>query len=210
MPPPKPRCSLSVRSGLNCSGLAKRAESLLSDLCPLLARLSADMRFDEVSELHRRLVAGGRVARKLGEPMGQIRIVHIGEIVPGSRKFLRVGVSHIAQRVETVRDKDRRRQVGMRFGVHGSDVGLASIIRVLEVIAYNLIDAVRFKIEPGPILAPRQCVARKGGFWEERHVQGKLRTVLIAELERDDTGHVAAFGIAARYHCGSCTPQVER
>src|SRR5260370_23890636 len=85
----------------------------------------------------------------------------------------------------------------MGVGGDGSDVRMAPIIRVLEVIADHLIDAVRFEIEPGPVLAPRQRVAWEGGFREKRHVQGKLWPVFIAELERDDTVHVAGCRVAA-------------
>lgn len=126
------------------------------------------MRLDEIGELHRRLVAGGGVARELRKPMGQIGMVHVREVVPGGRKLLRVRMSHIAKWIEPIGDEDRRRQVGMRRSVQGGDVGLASIIGVLDVIAHHLVDAVGLEIEPGPVLAPRQRVAREGSLRKER------------------------------------------
>jgi hypothetical protein len=50
-------------------------------------------------------------------------MVHVGEVVPGGRQLLGVGVAHVAERVEAVRDEDRRRQVGkspVRFSLPDS------------------------------------------------------------------------------------------
>ena len=60
--------------------------------------------------------------------MGEVGIVHVGQVVPGSGEFLGVGVTDVAQWVEAVSDQDGGREIGVGVRVQRRDVGVADVV----------------------------------------------------------------------------------